>query len=70
MTNKQAAYLRSGMTIRRKALYGDHPTATDRETFVVERVEPPMHYDDSVTVYAGGHSFKAWEIERVLHDDR
>ncbi len=74
MTNKQAAYLRSGMTIRRKVPYADRASpasgpTTGYETFIVERVEHPAHRKDGVTVYAGGQAFKPWEIERVRYPD-
>ncbi|MDQ6906342.1 MAG: hypothetical protein M3176_05875 [Chloroflexota bacterium] len=72
MTNCQAAKLRPGMTIRRKVPYADRagPTSgptTGDETFTVERIERPT--DGDVKVYAGGQSFRPWEIERVRYPD-
>jgi len=69
MTNQQAAKLRPGTTIRRKVLYADRAAATGRETLIVERVEPPTHYYDTMTVHAGGQAFRPWEIERVRYPD-
>ncbi len=69
MTNRQAATLRPGMTIRRKVLYADRATATWHATFTVGRVEHPTHRNDDVTVHAGGRVFTPWEIERVRHPD-
>ncbi len=69
MTNRQAAKLRPGMTIRRKVPYGDRPTVTDRETFTVERVEHPSHRSGEVAVYADGQVFRPEEIERVRYPD-
>ncbi len=69
MNNKQAAHLRPGMTIRRKVLYADRAAAAGDETFVVERVAPPMHRNDDVTVHAGGQAFTPEEIERVRYPD-
>jgi len=41
MTNRQAARLRPGVTIRRTVPYADRAAATGDETFTVERVERP-----------------------------
>ncbi len=69
MTNRQAAHLRPGTTIRRKVPYADRATATGYETFTVERIDHPTRRYDEVTVYAGGQVFMPEEIERLLHDD-
>lgn len=58
MTNRQAARLRPGTRIRRK-------DAEDESIYIVERVVPPAGRYDAVTIYAGGHVFKPWEIERA-----
>ncbi len=69
MTNRQAAQIRPGMTIRRTVPYANRPTVTDRETFTVERVEHPSHRSGEVAIYAGGQVFMPEEIERVRHPD-
>jgi hypothetical protein len=65
MNNQQAAHLRPGMMIRRKAPFETRSAATRREVLIVERIEPPTHRNDAVTIHAGGQPFKPWEIERV-----
>jgi hypothetical protein len=65
MNNQQAAKLRPGMMIRRKAPFETRSAATRREVLIVERIEPPTHRNDAVTIHAGGIAFKAWEIERA-----
>ncbi len=67
MTNRQAAHLRPGMAIRRKVPFAERANATGHDTFVVERIEPPTQYLDTMTVHADGQAFRPWEIERVLH---
>ncbi len=74
MNNKQAAHLRPGMTIRRKAPDANRASpasgpTTGRETFIVERVAPPTNRKDTATVHAGGQAFKPEEIERVRYPD-
>jgi len=62
MTNHQAAVLRPGARVRRKG-------APDDAVYVVERVErvvyPTNRVKHDLVVHAGGHAFRAWEIERV-----
>ncbi len=65
MNNHQASWLHLGHHVRRKVSLGDAGEGNGREVLIVEHVEPPKHYDDTLTVHAGGHAFKAWEIERV-----
>ncbi len=67
MTNRQAAHLRPGMTIRRKMPYADRAAASGCETFTVERVEHPARRYGEVTVHAGGQAFVPEEIERVRY---
>ncbi len=62
MTNHQAALLRPGTRVRRK-------DAPDAAVHVVERVGrivcPTNRHKNDLVVHAGGHAFRAWEIERV-----
>ncbi len=67
MTNHQAAMLRPGHRVRRKASPGHESDWERTEVLVVERIVPPKHRYDMLTVLAGGYVFKAWGIERV-HD--
>ncbi len=66
MTNRQAVKLRPGSMVRCKEPFERRDAAIRREVFVVERVARASDRSDDVTVYAGGHAFKAWEIERVM----
>jgi hypothetical protein len=60
MTNIQATHLPVGARIRRKG------AADGTEIYHVERVERPMDpHKDTVIVHAGGHAFRAWEIDRI-----
>jgi hypothetical protein len=70
MNNHQAAHLRPGMMVRRKAPFENRSIATQREILIVERVEPKANVCAEVTVYAGGQAFKPWEIERVWYLDQ
>jgi hypothetical protein len=60
MTNRHASHLPIGARIRHKG-GGD-----DAEVYLVERIEL-THGDrkKDVLVHAGGHVFRAWEIERA-----
>ena len=66
MNNMQAAHLPPGARVRRKKPLDDPTGQIPRAVYVVERVEPKTHPNGSVTIHAGGHAFKAWEVERVM----
>jgi hypothetical protein len=59
MNTRHASHLAVGTRIRRK-------DSVDRTCYVVERIELKRgDRKKDVIIHAGGHTFRAWEIERA-----